>query len=194
MCEVGNAVNSARCCAISSHYDKRLRKLHWPKERDTVSSDEKLQEKAQALAAVPEPLDELLPAVPDASDLAAVKRRQLARDELGHDWRCGRKLFHLVCAYNTGLLLLQAHVMHMQRLYRLSDDEYTALLALLQHCPHLGHFTRAMLAAYKATCAAHANSEQQSLERLRDLVRERSHTVLLCTSAAASATLQVLGW
>ncbi len=194
MYEVGNTVNSARCSAVSSHYDKRLRKLHRAKERDKASIDEMLREKAQALAAVPEPLDELLPAVPDARDAAAVKRRQLACDQLGHNWRCGRKLFHLVRAYGTGLLLLQAPVMRVQRLYRLSDDEYAVLLALLRHCPRLGHFTRAVSAAYEATCARHANSEQQSLERLRDLVRERSHTALLRASAAASATLQALGW
>jgi hypothetical protein len=194
MYEVGNTVNSARCSAVSSHYDKRLRKLHRAKERDKASIDEMLREKAQALAAVPEPLDELLPAVPDARDAAAVKRRQLACDQLGHNWRCGRKLVHLVRAYGTGLLLLQALIMHVQRLYRLSDDEYAVLLTLLRHCPRLGHFTRAMSAAYEATCAGYANSEQQSLERLRDLVHERSHMVLLRVSAAASATLQALGW
>ncbi len=70
-----------------------------------------------------------------------------------------------------GLLLLQAPVMHVHRLYRLSDDEYAVLLTLLQHCPRLGYFTRAMLAAYEATCAGHINSEQQLLKRLRDLVR-----------------------
>ncbi len=106
MYEMGNAVNSALCSAVSSHYDKQLRKLRRAKERDKASIDETLREKAQALAAVPKLLDELLPAVPDERDAAAVKRRQLARDELGHNWRCGRKLFHLVRAYSTGLLLL----------------------------------------------------------------------------------------
>ncbi len=96
--------------------------------------------------------------------------------------------------YVTGLLLLQAPVMRVQHLYRLSDDEYAVLLALLRHCPRLSHFTRAVSAAYEATCTEHANSEQQSLERLRDLVHERSHTALLRASAAASATLQALGW
>jgi hypothetical protein len=193
MYEVGDAVNSARCSAVSSHYDKRLRKLRRAKERDKASIDKTLREKAQALAAVPEPFEELLPAVPNAPDAAAVKRRQLARDELGHDWRCGRKLFHLVRVCGTGLLL-QAPVMCVLRLYRLSDEEYAVLLALLWHCPRLGHFTRAVSAAYEAMCAGHANSEQQSLERLCDLVRKRSHTALLRASAAASATLQALGW
>jgi hypothetical protein len=194
MYEVGNAVNSARCSAVSSYYDKRLRKLRRAKERDKASIDEMLWEKSQALAAVSEPLDELLPAVPDARDAAAVKYHQLARDELGHDWRCSSKLFHLVRAYGTGLLLLQATVIRVQRLYDLSDDEYAVLLALLRHCPRLGHFTRAVSATIEATCAGHANSEPQSLECLRDLVHERSHTALLRASAAASATLQALGW
>jgi hypothetical protein len=189
MYEVGNAVNSARCSTMSSHYNKRLRKLRRAKKHNKASIDETLREKAQALAALPEPLDELRPAVPDARDAAAVKRRQLACDELGHDWRCGRKLFHHVCAYGTGLLLLQAPIMRVQRLYHLSDDEYAVLLALLRHCPCLGHFTRAVSAAYEATCASHANSKQQSLERLRNLVHERSHTALLRASAVASATL-----
>jgi hypothetical protein len=153
-----------------------------------------LREKAQVLTAVPEPLDELLPAAPDACNAAAVKQRQLACDELGHDWRCGRKLFHLVRVYGTGLLLLQAPVMRVQRLYRLSDDVYAVLLALLRHCPRLRHFMRAVSAAYEATYAGQANSEQQSLERLCDLVGEPSHTALLRASAAASATLQALGW
>ncbi len=143
---------------------------------------------------MPEPLDELLPAVPNARNVAAIKQRQLARDELDHNWRCSRKLLHLTRAYGTGLLLLQAPVMRMQRLYRLSDDEYAVLLALLQNCARLGHFTRAVSAAYEATCATHANSEQQSLECLRNLVCERSHMALLRASAATSATLQALGW
>jgi hypothetical protein len=75
MYKVGNAVNSTRCSAVSSHYDKRLRKLRQAKERDKASIDKTLREKAQALTAVPEPLDELLPAVPDVCNAAAVKRR-----------------------------------------------------------------------------------------------------------------------
>ncbi len=63
--------------------------------------------------------------------------------------------------YGTGLLLLQAPVMRIQRLYRLPDNEYVVLLTLLRQCPCLGHFMRTMSAAYKVTCAAHANSEQQ---------------------------------
>jgi hypothetical protein len=57
MYEVGNAINSAQCSAMSSHYDKRLRKLRRAKERDKASIDKMLREKAQALATVPEPLD-----------------------------------------------------------------------------------------------------------------------------------------
>ncbi len=160
MYEVGNAIRSAWCSAMSKHYEKRLRKLHWPNERDMASIDDALREKAQALAAMPELLNDLLPVVLNVRKVVAVKQHQLACDELGHDWRCGRKLFYLVRTYVTGLLLLQVPVMHVQHLYQLLDDEYAMLLVLLRHCPRLGHFMRAMSAAYEATCAAHANSEQ----------------------------------
>jgi hypothetical protein len=49
--------------------------------------------------------------------------------------------------------------MRVKRLYRLPDDEYAVLLALLRHCRCFRHFTRAVSGVYEATYAEHANSE-----------------------------------
>jgi hypothetical protein len=93
-----------------------------------------------------------------------------------------------------GLLLLEAPVMRVKRLYRLPDDEYAVLLALLRHCPRFCHFMPAVSGAYEVTCAGHANSEQQPLERLRDVVRQRNNAVLQRASTMGTATLYALGW
>jgi hypothetical protein len=194
MYEVGNTRYSTQRAAVCAEWQPRLWSARQAKPRNEPALAGVLRQKEQALAAMREPLDELLPAVPDARDVAAAKGRQLARDQLGHSWRCGRKLVHLVRRYGTGLLLLEAPVMRVKRLYRLPDDEYAVLLVLLRHCSRFRHFTHAVSGAYEVTCAQHANSEQQPLERLRDFVHQHNNAVLQRASAAGTATLYALGW
>jgi hypothetical protein len=160
MYEMGNTRYSAQCATVCAEWQPWLRSVRQAKPRNEPALAGVLWQKEQALAAVREPLDELLPPVPNASNAVAAKRHQLACDQLGHNWRCGRKLIYLVRRYGTGLLLLEAPVMRVKRLYRLPDDEYAVLLALLRHCPCFRHFTRAVSGAYEATCTKHANSEQ----------------------------------
>jgi hypothetical protein len=111
MYEVGNARYSSQRAAVCAEWQPRLRSARQAKPCIEPALAGMLWHKEQALAAVREPLDELLPAVPDERNAAAAKRRQLARNQLGHNWCCGRKLVHLVWCYGTGLLLLEAPVM-----------------------------------------------------------------------------------
>ncbi len=82
-------------------------------------------EKHRVLAAVPAPLDELLPPVPSALDKAATQWRKRAEARWHCMRRCGNKLFWLVHSYGTGVLLLAEPIMRVGRLYRLRKDDYT---------------------------------------------------------------------
>jgi hypothetical protein len=96
MYEVGNTRYSAQRAAISAEWQPWQRSVCQAKPRNEPALAGVLRQKEQALAAMRELLNELLPAVPDVRDAAAAKRCQLTRDQLGHNWRYGRKLVHLV--------------------------------------------------------------------------------------------------
>jgi hypothetical protein len=99
--------------------------------------------------------------------------------------------------YSTGLLVLSAPVMHVERLYQLPGHAYAVLLAKLYHCPGFGNFCRAVMAAYKAmlqqsTIVGTGTHAQQPLERLRKIARKGSCAALYCTGEACIKTLQLL--
>jgi hypothetical protein len=85
MYKVGNTCYSAQRTAVCAEWQLRLQSARQAKPRNEPALAGVLQQKEQALATVREPLDELLLVVPDARDAVAAKRRQQARDQLGHN-------------------------------------------------------------------------------------------------------------
>ncbi len=106
-------------------------------------------------------------------------------------------LVHLVHCYGAGVLLLPEPVLELRRMMWLTVSEYVLLLAQLRLCPGFGAFASAVTAAYMATLqqrpvVGSGANEQRPIQRLRDIVRERSCAALLRAGAASRVMLRML--
>ncbi len=88
---------------------------------------------------------------------------------LGKTQRTGNKVAHMLETYGEGILLMQAPVLNMMRLYGMSEKEFRELNADLQSSAWFGGFVRAVTAAFQAAVfnTAGGNNLTQPIEWLQ---------------------------
>jgi hypothetical protein len=96
--------------------------------------------------------------------------------------------------YGEGILLMQAPVMNMMRMYRMSDQEFKLLNADLQSSAWFGGFVRAVTAAFQAAVfkTGGSNNLAQPIVRLQRFAQQPCESPDREAGAPPSDALSIL--
>jgi hypothetical protein len=131
--------------AFTADYEEMRSRV--PRSQRTQLRQE--MEEARQIVVV-KPLDACLGPCDRRASASEEEERKNRWQLLAESQRTGNKVAHMLETYGEGILLMQAPVMNMMRLYRMRDQEFKELNADLRSSAWFGGFVRAVTAAFQA--------------------------------------------